>query len=357
MDAPNATTSGRVTAVAVDTPETAPAREATMKAILQDRYGPPDVVELREIDQPTVKDNQVLVKVHVTTVNRTDCGFRAGTPFFVRVFTGLIRPKGTVLGNEFAGEIQAVGDGVTSFQVGDRVFGYSGLQHGSRFGAHAEYLAIAEDGSLATMPVNLTYEEAAASTEGSHYALSMIRKAKIRSGPDVLVNGATGAIGSAAVQLLKSIGAQVTAVCDTKHLELVKGLGADRVIDYTAEDFTKDTQTYDVVLDAVGKSSFGRCKRLLKPRGIYVSSDFGPLAQNPILALITPLFGGKRVMFPIPRDDQEMARYFKALLESGAFKPVIDRRYRLDQIVEAYTYVETGQKTGNVVISVKPSTS
>jgi len=357
MDARNATTSGRVTAVRVDTPETAPARKATMKAVLQDRYGPPDVLELREIDQPTVKDNQVLVKVHATTVNRTDCGFRAGTPFFVRVFTGLIRPKGTVLGHEFDGEIQAVGDGVTSFQVGDRVFGYSGLQHGSRFGAHAEYLAIAEDGSLATMPVNLTYEEAAASTEGSHYALSMIRKAKIRSGQDVLVNGATGAIGSAAVQLLKSIGAQVTAVCDTKHLELVKGLGADRVIDYTAEDFTKDTQTYDVVLDAVGKSSFGRCKRLLKPRGIYVSSDFGPLAQNPILALITPLFGGKRVMFPIPRDDQEMARYFKALLESGAFKPVIDRRYRLDQIVEAYTYVETGQKTGNVVISVKPSTS
>ncbi len=357
MDAPNATTSGRVTAVRVDAPETAPARKATMKAVVQDRYGPPDVLELREIDQPTPKDNQVLVKVHATTVNRTDCGFRAGRPIFVRIFTGLIRPKGTVLGNEFAGAIQAVGSRVSSFEVGDRVFGYSGLQHGSRFGAHAEYLAIAEDGSLATMPANLTFEQAAASTEGSHYALSMIRKAKIRRGQDVLVNGATGAIGSAAVQLLKSMGAQVTAVCDTKHLELVRGLGADRVIDYTAEDFTKDTQTYDVVLDAVGKSSFGRCKRLLKPRGIYVSGDFGPLAQNPILALVTPLFGGKRVMFPIPRDDQEMARYFKGLLESGAFRPVIDRRYRLDQIVEAYTYVETGQKIGNVVISVEPSTS
>jgi NADPH:quinone reductase-like Zn-dependent oxidoreductase len=357
MDAPNATTSGRVTAVRVDAPETAPARKATMKAVVQDRYGPPDVLELREIDQPTPKDNQVLVKVHATTVNRTDCGFRAGRPFFVRIFTGLIRPKGTVLGNEFAGAIQAVGSRVSSFEVGDRVFGYSGLQHGSRFGAHAEYLAIAEDGSLATMPANLTFEQAAASTEGSHYALSLIRKAKIRRGQDVLVNGATGAIGSAAVQLLKSMGAQVTAVCDTKHLELVRGLGADRVIDYTAEDFTKDTQTYDVVLDAVGKSSFGRTKRLLKPGGIYVSSDFGPLAQNPVLALITPLFGGKRVMFPIPRDDQEMARYFKGLLESGAFRPVIDRRYRLDQIVEAYTYVETGQKIGNVVISVEPSTS
>jgi NADPH:quinone reductase-like Zn-dependent oxidoreductase len=356
MDAPNATTSGRVTAVRVDdAAETAPA-QATMKAVVQDRYGPPEVLELREIDQPMPKDNEVLVKVHATTVNRTDCGFRAGRPFFVRFFTGLISPR-TVLGNEFAGDVDAVGSGVRSFAVGDRVFGYSGLQHGSRFGAHAEYLAIAEDGSLATMPANLTYKEAAASTEGSHYALSMIRKAKIRSGQDVLVNGATGAIGSAAVQLLKHLGANVTAVCDTERLELVRGLGADRVIDYLAEDFTKDTQSYDVVLDAVGKSSFGRTRRLLKPGGIYLSSDFGPLAQNPILALITPLFGGKRVMFPIPRDDQEMARYFKGLLESGAFRPVIDRWYRLDQIIEAYTYVETGQKTGNVVISVEPSTS
>jgi NADPH:quinone reductase-like Zn-dependent oxidoreductase len=357
MDAPNATTSGRVAAVRVDAPETVTARKATMKAIIQDKYGPPDVLELGKIDQPTVKDDEVLVRVHATTVNRTDCGFRAGTPFFVRLFTGLIRPKGIVLGNEFAGEVEAVGSGVRSLEVGDRVFGYSGLQHGSRFGAHAEYLAIAEDGSLASMPANLTYEEAAASTEGSHYALSLIRKAKIRSGQDVLVNGATGAIGSAAVQLLKQLGAKVTAVCDTKNIELVRGLGADRVIDYTAEDFTRDGQTYDVVLDAVGKSSFGRCRRLLKPRGIYLSSDFGPLAQNPILALVTPLLGGKRVMFPIPRDDQEMARHFKGLMESGAFRPVIDRRYRLDQIVEAYTYVETGQKIGNVVINVEPSTS
>jgi len=255
MDAPNATTSAPMTAVRVDDgPEPTPGRETTMKAIVLDRYGPPDVLELRQIDQPTPKDNQVLVKVHATTVNRTDCGFRAGKPFFVRIFTGLIKPKGFVLGNEFAGDVEAVGSGVTSFEVGDRVFGYSGLQHGSRFGAHAEYLAIAEDGSLATMPANLTYEEAAASTEGSHYALSLIRKAKIRSGQDVLVNGTTGAIGSAAVQLLKHLGANVTAVCDTKNIELVKGLGAERVIDYTAEDFTKDTQTYDVVLDAVGKS-------------------------------------------------------------------------------------------------------
>jgi NADPH:quinone reductase-like Zn-dependent oxidoreductase len=324
-----------------------------MKAAVHTRYGPPDVVRISEVDKPTAKNDEVLVKVHSTTVNRTDSGLRAAKPFINRFFTGLRRPRVTVLGNEFAGEVEAVGRGVRSFQVGDRVFGYNG----TGFGAHAEYLAMPEDGSVATMPANVTYEEAAASTEGSHYALSLIRKAKIRSGQDVLVNGATGAIGSAAVQLLKSMGAEVTAVCDTKQVELVRGLGADRVIDYTAEDFTKDTQTYDVVLDAVGKSSFGRCKRLLKPHGIYLSSDLGPLSQNPILALITPLLGGKKVMFPIPRDDQEMARYFKGLLESGAFRPVIDRRYRLDQIVEAYTYVETGQKIGNVVISVEPSTS
>jgi NADPH:quinone reductase-like Zn-dependent oxidoreductase len=324
-----------------------------MKAAVHTRYGPPDVVRISEVDKPAAKDNEVLVKVHATTVNRTDSGLRAAKPFINRFFTGLRRPRVTVLGNEFAGAVEAVGGGVRSFQVGDRVFGYNG----TRFGAHAEYVAMPQDGSLATMPTNLTYEQAAASTEGSHYALSLIRKATIHSGQDVLVYGATGAIGSAAVQLLKGLGAEVTAVCSTEHVELVRGLGADRVIDYTAEDFTRDTQTYDVVLDAVGKSSFGRCKRLLKPRGIYLSSDLGPLSQNPILALITPLLRGKKVMFPIPKDDQEMVRYFKELLESGEFKPVIDRRYRLDQIVEAYRYVETGQKIGNVVISVESSSS
>jgi NADPH:quinone reductase-like Zn-dependent oxidoreductase len=322
-----------------------------MKAAVHTRYGPPEVARISEVEKPAAKDNEVLVKVHATTVNRTDCGLRAAEPFVNRFFTGLIRPRVTVLGNEFAGEVEAVGSGVTSFEVGDRVFGYNG----SRFGAHAEYLAIPEDGSVATMPANVTFEEAAPSTEGSHYALSLIRKAKIRSGQGVLVNGATGAIGSAAVQLLRRLGADVTAVCDTENVELVRGLGAGRVIDYTAEDFTKDEQTYDVVLDAVGKSSFGRCKRLLKPGGIYLSSDLGPLSQNPILALITPLFGGKRVMFPIPRDDQDMVRYFKGLVESGEFKPLIDRRYPLDQIVQAYRYVETGQKIGNVVISVGSS--
>ena len=322
-----------------------------MKAAVQTRYGRPDVVRISEVGKPTPKHNEVLVKVHATTVNRTDCACRAAKPFFMRFFTGLIRPRATVLGNEFSGVVAAVGGGVTSFKVGDRVFGYNE----GPFGAHAEYMAIPEDGSLAAMPVNVTYEEAAPSTEGSHYALTHIRAAKIQNGQDVLVYGATGAIGSAAVQLLKSLGANVTAVCDTDNLEMVRGLGANRVIDYTTEDFTNDEQAYDVVLDSVGKSSFSQCKRLLKPDGIYISSELGPHAQNPFLALIAPIHGGKKVMFPIPKHDQEMVRLFKDLIESGDFKPVIDRTYPLDQIVEAYRYVETGQKIGNVVISLEPS--
>jgi NADPH:quinone reductase-like Zn-dependent oxidoreductase len=321
-----------------------------MRAAVHTRYGPPEVVRITEVEKPAVKDGQVLVRVHATTVNRTDCGLRAAKPFIVRFFIGLRRPRVTVLGNEFAGEVEAVGGDVTSFKAGDRVFGFNG----DSFGAHAEYLVMAEDGLLATMPAGLTYEEAAPSTEGSHYALSLIRSARIHRGQDVLVNGATGAIGSAAVQLLKALGANVTAVCDTANLELVRGLGAGRVIDYTAEDFTRDEQTYDVVLDAVGKSSFGRCRRLLRPGGTYLSTDLGPLSQNPVLALVTPLFGGRKVLFPLPKQDPGMVRYFKELIESAAFRPVVDRRYRLDQIVEAYRYVETGQKLGNVVITVEP---
>ncbi len=321
-----------------------------MKAAVHTRYGPPDVVRIVDIDTPAVGEHDVLIKIRATTVNRTDCGFRAGKPFFVRFFSGLRRPKATTLGCEFAGVVETVGGSVTSFEVGDEVFGFNEW----RYGGHAEYLSMPEDGALAIMPANATFEEAACSTEGSHYALSAINRARIQSGQHVLVNGATGAIGSAAVQLLKRIGVTVTAVCDTGHVELVRGLGADRVIDRTTEDFTKDGQTYDVVLDAVGKSSFGRCKRLLKPRGIYLSSELGFLKQNPILALITPLFRGKRVAFAIPPTyDHARVQGFKEMIEAGEFRPVIDpRRYRLDEIVEAYRYVETGQKIGSVVITV-----
>jgi NADPH:quinone reductase-like Zn-dependent oxidoreductase len=322
---------------------------APMRAAVRTRYGPPEAVLISEMEKPALRDNGVLVKVHATTVNRTDCACRAARPFFMRLFTGLIRPRATVLGNEFAGVVEAVGSGVTSFKAGDEVFGYNE----GPFGAHAEYMSIAGNGSLALMPANMTYQQAAPSTEGSHYALAHIRAAKIKSGQDVLVYGATGAIGSAAVQLLRGLGANVTAVCDTDHIELVTGLGAARVIDYTAGDFTRDEQRYDVVLDSVGKSSFGQCRRLLKPGGIYISSELGPLAQNPFLALIAPLHGGKKVLFPIPKHDQLMVRYLRELIESGVFRPVIDRTYPLGQIAEAYRYVETGQKTGNVVISLE----
>jgi NADPH:quinone reductase-like Zn-dependent oxidoreductase len=322
-----------------------------MKAAVYSRYGPPAVVRVAEVDKPSIGDRDVLVKVHATTVNRTDCAYRAASPFFMRALTGLTRPRRTVLGTEYAGVAEAVGSGVTSFTAGDRVFGYNE----GAFGAHAEYLAVPQGGAIATVPTGVTFDEAAPGTEGSHYALAFVRTADVRAGHDVLVYGATGAIGSAAVQLLKHHGASVTAVCDTAHLELVKGLGADRVLDHTAQDFTRDEQSYDAVFDAVGKSTFGRCRRLLKPGGVYLSSELGPWCQNLLLPLVTPLFRGRRVKFPVPKQNQEIVRYLRDLIEAGAFSPVIDRRYPLEQIVDAYLYVETGRKIGSVVLNVVPA--
>lgn len=319
-----------------------------MKAAVRTRYGPPEVVRLEEADRPTARGDELLIEVRATTVNRTDCGYRAGAPFLIRIFSGLRRPKVAVLGTEFAGEVVAVGTDVTSYRLGDRVCGYCE----GTFGAHAEYMTIKAERLIARIPTDSTFEDAAPSTEGSHYALGMLRSAKVRNGHDVLIYGATGAIGSAAVQIAKSLGANVTAVCGTAHVALVGSLGADRVIDYQATDFTRDERRYDLVLDAVGKSSFRRCRRLLKPHGIYISSDVGFLWHGPILALITPLFRRRKLMFVVPRSDPEGTRYLKGLIESGEFKPVIDRRYPLDRIVKAYQYVETGQKIGNVVIAV-----
>lgn len=314
------------------------------------RYGPPDVVRVTDVDKPAVGADDVLVRVHATTVNRTDCAYRAARPFFMRALTGPTRPRRVVLGTEYAGVVDAVGSGVTSFRVGDRVFGYNE----GAFGAHAEYLAVPQGGAIAAMPDALTFEEAAPGTEGAHYALSFLRVARVRAGQNVLVHGATGAIGSAAVQLLKHRGVTVTAVCDTARLELVKGLGADRVVDYTAQDFTEDEQRYDAVFDAVGKSTFGRCRRLLKPGGLYLSSELGPGWQNVLLPLVTPLFRGRRVKFPFPRQNQDIVRHIGELMDTGGFKPVVDRRYPLERIADAYRFVETGQKTGNVVITVVP---
>src|SRR5664279_4060773 len=247
-----------------------------MKAAVHTRYGPPSVVRIQDVATPEAGPDEVLIKVHATTVNRTDCAYRAGKPALVRVIYGPVKPRATILGNEFAGEVVAVGSGVSRFAVGDRVFGYNE----GRFGAHAEYLVMHQDGPLATIPADVGYEQAAPSIEGSHYALSLIRAAKVRSAQDVLVNGATGGIGSAAVQLAKGLGATVTGVCGPEHLEVVRGLGADHVIDYTTADFTKDGRTYDVVIDAVGKSSFGACKPVLRTHGIYLSSELGPVSYT-----------------------------------------------------------------------------
>ena len=320
-----------------------------MRAAVQTEYGPPAVVTVvDDLPRPAPGDGELLVEVHATTVNRTDCGFRAASPPIVRLFSGLRRPKRPTLGNEFAGVVVETGPGVTRFVVGDRVFGYIE----GPFGGHAEYLVANEDASIATIGPNVSDELAAAGTEGSHYALAYTTAGRFGPGTDVMIFGATGAIGSAAVQIAKHLGATVTAVCATDHLDLVKGLGADRVVDYTAGDFTQDEQRYDVVLDAVGKSSWAACKKLLKPRGLYMSSELGRFGQNPLLAIVTPFGRGRRVKFPVPKHDREMIEYLRDLMASGVFVPVIDRTYPLERIVEAYEYVEAGQKIGNVVIDV-----
>ena len=320
-----------------------------MRAAVRTTYGPPGVVHIADVPAPGVGPGDVRVAVQATTVNRTDCGIRAAKPFFIRALTGLVRPRATILGNEFAGVVESVGPRVTRFSTGDQVFGYS-----RRFGAHAELVSIPDDGMIATIPPGFSFEDVAPGTEGAHYALSIIRRAGIRPGHDVLVNGATGAIGSAAVQLLADLGVQVTAVCETAHVDLVRGLGADRVIDRNVEDFTQDDHQYDVVLDAVGKSSIARCRPVLKPRGLYLTTDLGPWAQNLVLPIVTRVTPGRRVMLPLPIENQEIVEYLRDRIASGRFRPLVDRRYPLEQIVDAYRYVETGKKIGNVVISVAP---
>jgi len=325
-----------------------------MKAIVYTQYGPPDVLLLKEVKKPVPKDNEVLVRVRATTVNRSDCAMLRAKPFIMRFGTGLLKPNNPILGTEFAGDIESVGKAVTTFKVGDKVFGFddSGLS------SYAEYMVISEDKALTTLPKDITYEQAAACVEGAHYAYNFINKVDLKSGQKGLVNGASGGIGSATVQLLKYFGADVTAVCNTKNIKLVKSLGASRVIDYTKEDFTEDYEKYDFVFDSVGKSSFGKCKPLLKPGGIYISSELGWMVQNLFFALITAIFGrvpgqaGKKVKFPYPPNIMRSVLMVKKLVEEGKFKSVIDRSYPLEQIAEAFRYVEKGQKAGNVVITL-----
>jgi NADPH:quinone reductase-like Zn-dependent oxidoreductase len=319
-----------------------------MRAIVYTKYGPPEVAQLKEVPKPKPKDNELLIQVHLSTVNRTDSGFRSAEFFISRFWSGLLKPRRQILGCEFSGVVQETGNSVKEFKKGDRVFGFND----KNFGGHGEYLTIAETDALTTVPTNLKFDETAAITEGAHYALVDIRAAKVKPGQSVLVYGATGAIGSAAVQLLKHFGTRVTAVCNTKNVELVGGLGADVVIDYQTQDFTKTENKFDFIFDTVGKSSFGQCKPLLSEKGVFISTELGQNGENILFALTTPLWGGKKLLFPIPSISKGDVIFLKELVEKGEFKPVVDRRYNLDEIVEAYKYVESGEKTGNVLLRV-----
>ncbi len=322
-----------------------------MKAIVCTKYGPPEVLQLQEVEKPVPKDNEVLIKVHAATATTAGLSGRAGKPYFARFVTGLTKPKKNVLGMELAGEIEAVGKDVGLFKEGDQVFGMTGIA----LGAHAEFKCMPQDGALVMQPSNMTYEESVAVVEGGLTALNFLRnKANIQSGQKVLINGASGSVGTAAVQVAKYFGADVTGVCSTTNLELVKSLGADKVIDYTKEDFTKSGQTYDIIFDTVGKSSFSVCKGSLKQKGIYL--DAGKLATI-FPMLWTSMFGSKKAILAATylRPAREITKdlvFLKELIEEGKIQSVIDRRYPLEQTAEAHGYVEKGHKKGNVVITV-----
>jgi NADPH:quinone reductase-like Zn-dependent oxidoreductase len=318
-----------------------------MKTEFRTTYGSSEVLSVKEVEIPVPKENGILIRVFATTVNRSDCHVLTGKPFPMRFFTGLVKPKSPVTGCDFAGQVEAIGKNVQSFKVGDKVMGFGGA---FGCGSHAEYFVLAESKmqkATVTIPDNLTYEEAAACCEGAFYAAFGIEHLKPTPGQKALVYGATGAIGNAHLQFLKFDGVSVTAVCRGEHAALMRSLGADKVIDYTVEDFTKDNEKYDFVFDSVGKSSFLKCKRLLKENGLFApSSGF----ENIFWAIVTPIFGGKKVAFFPPTDTKGLMSFIKDLVEKGKFKPLIDRTYSLDQIAEAYQYVMTGQKVGNVVI-------
>ncbi len=325
-----------------------------MKAIVYTNYGQPEVLQLKEVEIPTPKSNELLIKVHAATVNRTDCANLTAKPFIMRFSLGLFKPRIQILGTEFAGEIEAVGEKVSEFKVGDKVFGFDdGI-----LSSYAEYLKLSEDGNFINMPDGISFKKAAASSEGAHYAYNFINKVELKKGQKVMVNGGSGGIGSATVQLAKHFGAKVTATCNTKNMGLMKELGASKVIDYTEEDFTMDDDQYDYVFDSVGKSSFGKCKRLLKAGGVYISSELGKGSQNLFFSLYTLIFGNmpgkgkKKVKFPYPPDIKKSLRLIKKLTEEGEFVPVIDREYLLVKTADAFKYVLKGQKTGNVVISI-----
>jgi NADPH:quinone reductase-like Zn-dependent oxidoreductase len=322
-----------------------------MKAALYEKYGPPEVLHLAEIEKPVPKDNDVLVKVFASTVTATDCVFRNGKPKFSRLFTGITKPKRPIPGSEFAGEIEAIGRDVKLFKAGDKVFGTT-----PGYGSYAEYICLHEDKStLAKIPVNKSYEEAIACCDGFLTALPFLRdKGKIQKGNKVLIIGASGSVGSAAIQIAKYFEAVVTGVCSTSSKDLVMSIGADKVIDYTKEDFTKSGETYDIIFDTVGKTTFSNCKNSLKQNGKFLEAGI-TLKIFPSI-LLSSILGTKKAMIMAtglrpPAERTKDLKFIAELLEAGKIKPVIDRVYPIEQIVEAHSYVDKGHKKGNVVIS------
>ena len=323
-----------------------------MRAVVYDRYGPPEVLRLEDVERPAPRDDEVLVRIRATTVNRLDCATRDANrrsglaiALISRLVFGIRRPRRRILGSELAGVVEAVGDKVGQFAVGDRVFGATGLG----FGAHAEFVCMRENARIAHIPTGLSFEEAAAVCDGAFNALSCLRPVHLGKGRTILIYGGSGSIGTAGVQLARYFGADVTAVCATKNVELMKSLGADAVIDYTLQDFTKSGKAYDVIFDAFGKLSFRQCKGARKPGGSYLATDG---FRNLLLALRPWSAGGKKVRFPTSMPTKKDILFMKAPIEAGTYHPVIDRRYPLEQVVDATKYVETEQKTGNVVLTL-----
>ena len=317
-----------------------------MKAVVRRAYCSPASLRLENWPKPVPQKGEVLIKIMASTVNRTDCGILTGSPWAIRLFTGLWKPRSPITGSDFAGEIVALGAEVSGYQLGDRVWG----MHDNGLPSHAQFMCYSVKHPMAIIPEGITFEQAAASIEGAHYALNFINKVQLKPGSRILLNGATGAIGSAALQILVARGFWVTATCNTKNMERIAALKPSALINYELEDFTKLPETFDFVFDAVGKSHFNACKSILAPKGIYISSELGPGAENLYLPLFTKLKGGKWVVFPIPFNIPKSLETMGALLKSGGFKPLIDRTYSLEQVAEAFEYVASGQKTGNVLL-------
>ncbi len=320
-----------------------------MKAAVNKTYGPPSIISIEEINKPNIKDSDVLVKVYFSSVNRTDAGFLRGKPFATRFFTGIIKPKYISVGCEFSGIVEAIGSQVKHFKPGDKVFGFDD----QNFSGYAEYKAIDESKMIETVPGNISLKQAAVSLEGAHYALFYIYK--IPKGSKVFVNGATGAIGSAAVQLLKAHGHYVEASSTTKQKETVKKLGADKVIDWEKQDITDEASKCDVYFDSVGKSRFKEARKILNPGGLYMSSELGHKGENPILSLINPIqkiFTKRNIKFPLPKTRKKEANIIKKHLEDGTFVPLIEKQYSMKDIPKAFEYVETGKKVGNILIRI-----